>query len=70
MLEKIQFYINYAKAVINYGSKVIDLVSATINSWPKWVHPTKTGPFQQSNGVRDSGSKQVQPIETFDNSAE
>jgi len=70
MLEKIQFYINYAKAIINYGSKVVDLVASTVNAWPKWVHPTKTVPFEQNNGVRDSGPKQVQPIETFDNSAE
>jgi len=70
MLEKVQFYINYAKAIINYGSKVIDLVSSTVNNWPKWVHPTKAFPFEQNNGVRDSGAKQVQPVETSNNSSE
>ena len=41
MLQKIQYFANYAKAIVGYASKVIDLLTTTINAWPQWISPTQ-----------------------------
>lgn len=44
MLEKIQYYINYAKTVINYASKAVNVVASAVNAWPKWGAPASEAP--------------------------
>lgn len=39
MVQKIQYYVNYAKAIIEYAQKIISIISVAAKSWPKWIPP-------------------------------